>query len=194
MTEREAPQPSTKAPSPNGLDADLERPAAEEEGLAPNVDKTKTTQPSALAGSELMSAVAGDWVLVSYHLLKADSSIEVAVSEAKAYETRERWRLRADGTFLRIMPDNLTFSGQYSLSVADIPLVTAVLRDSSRFLLTASNVYASIPGLERPQEFFVGEIQDQRLVLFYMGKEIDPDRMPSQAHGFRKSWKGGWTW
>jgi hypothetical protein len=89
---------------------------------------------------------------------------------------------------------DLTFSGQYSLSVPKQRTFADVLNDATSFLLTTTNVRANIPGMKRPVEYFAGEVRNQRLVLFYIGKELNATRLPSQAHGFRKSWKGGWTW
>jgi hypothetical protein len=195
VAEREPSPPAPEAPPTIEPDPPPPKPPApEEEGLPPTLEQTTTPPPTTPAGSDLVSAVAGDWVLVSYHMLKNDSSFEVAVSEGKGYETRERWRLRTDGTFLHLMGSDLSFSGRYSVSIPETSPVPSVLSDASRFLLTTTDVHANIPGMERPQEFFIGEVRGERLVLFYMGKEIDPKRLPSQAHGFRKSWKGGWTW
>ena len=145
------------------------------------------------APRELVRAVQGDWVLVSYHMLKDDASVEVAVSDSTKYETRERWRLRDDGTFLHIMGE-ISFSGRYSLSIPGDRPLPLMLNESTSFLLTATDVYANIPGIERPQEYFIGELRGERMVLFYLGKERNAKRLPKQAHGFRKSWKGGWTW
>lgn len=149
--------------------------------------------PTAPASPSLSKSVAGDWVLVSYHMLQNDQLNEVAVSEGNPYGTRERWRLRDDGTFLHVMGE-LTFSGTYTVSIAQEHPVPTALTSAESFVLTTTNVTANVPGLERPIEYYAGDVRNDRLVLFYLGKHYTPERPPGQAHGFRKSWRGGWTW
>jgi hypothetical protein len=169
----------------------------------PDVDEARPTVvpppppahvPAPVAVSDLQEAIEGDWVLVSYHLQKDGNFFEVAVSEDKNYGARERWRLRSDGTFIHIMDGKLTFSGRYLVSVDPADKSQGLLPEGAPFVLTATDVHSNVPGIERPLEFFRGEIHNERLVLFYLGQSQDPKRPPSQAHGFRKSWKGGWTW
>ena len=168
-------------------DVGTPRPAVVPPPSPPNV-------PDPVVLSEMQAAIEGDWVLVSYHLQKDGTFFEVAVSEDKGYDSRERWRLRSDGTFIHIMDGKLTFSGRYSVSVETTDKSQGLLPHGAPFVLTATDVHSTVPGIERSMEFFRGEIRDERLVLFYLGQSQDPKRPPSQAHGFRKSWKGGWTW
>ncbi len=188
--EPKSPERPDEPKSPE-LPDEPEPPAPEKTVLPP--EPVAPPPPDLPAPNELVRAVQGDWVLVSYHMLKDDSSFEVAVSDSTKYETRERWRLREDGTFIHVMGE-ISFSGRYSISIPGDRPLPVVLSDSTSFLLTATDVYASIPGLERPVEYFIGDIRGERMVLFYLGKEWNTERLPKQAHGFRKSWKGGWTW
>jgi len=151
---------------------------------------------SAAAGNKAKTPViAGDWILVGYHVNNGKRFLEVPVSEPAPGETPERWRFRKDGTFLHLMDAKLGFSGTYEIEPITIPAArAATLRDGTGFLITTIDVVATIPGIDRSVEYFQGIWKDDRMVLFYLGKSKEPKKPPTQGHTFRKSWKGGWTW
>jgi hypothetical protein len=140
-------------------------------------------------------SVAGDWILVGYHVDNGKRFIEMPVSEPSPGETPERWRLRKDGTFMHLMDAKLGFSGTYEVTPLQIPAKrAATLREGTGFLITTIDVVATIPGIARSVEYFHGIYKDDRMVLFYLGNSLEPKRPPTQGHTFRKSWKGGWAW
>jgi len=151
---------------------------------------------SADAGGKAKTPViAGDWILVGYHVNNGKRFIEMPVSEPSPGETPERWRLRKDGTFLHLMDAKLGFSGTYEVTPLQIPAKrAATVREGTSFLITTTDVVATIPGIARSVEYFHGIYKDDRMVLFYLGNSQEPKRPPTQGHTFRKSWKGGWTW
>jgi hypothetical protein len=139
--------------------------------------------------------IAGDWILVGYHVDNGKRFIEMPISEPSPGETPERWRLRKDGTFLHPMDAKLGFSGTYEVTPLQIPAKrAATLREGTGFLLTTIDVVATIPGIARSVEYFHGVYKDDRMVLFYLGNSLEPKNPPTQGHTFRKSWKGGWAW
>lgn len=139
--------------------------------------------------------IAGDWILVGYHVNNGKRFVEVPVSEPTPGDTPERWRFREDGTFLHLMDAKLGFSGTYTIEPLTIPPErSATVPNGSGFLITTKDVVATIPGIERNVEYFHGTWKDDRMVLFYLGASKEPKRPPTQGHTFRKSWKGGWTW
>lgn len=143
-----------------------------------------------------LPTLEGDWILVGYHMNNGKRFVEVPVSEPSPGDTPERWRFRADGTFLHLMDAKLGFSGTYSVIPMDIPPEQAsTLREGNSFLVVTTDVVVTIPGMaERKAEYFHGIQKDDRIVLFYLGDSTNPKKIPNQGHTFRKSWKGGWTW
>ena len=140
-------------------------------------------------------SLEGDWILVGYHMHNGKRFLEVPVAEPSPGDTPERWRFRADGTFLHLMDNKLGFSGTYSVVPMAIPPQQAsTVREGQSFLIVATDVVSTIPGIQRNAEYFHGIQKDDRIVLFYLGDSTNPKKPPSQGHTFRKSWKGGWTW
>jgi hypothetical protein len=139
--------------------------------------------------------IEGDWILVGYHVDNGKRFIEIPVSEPSPGDTPERWRLREDGTFLHLMDAQLGFSGIYEVTPLQLPpKQAATVREGTGFLITTTDVVATIPGITRNVEYFHGVYKDDRIVLFYLGNSLEPKRPPTQGHIFRKSWKGGWAW
>ncbi len=175
-----------------------EPPPVEGDAQEPAVIEPAVMEPPrepAHTPGELAGAVAGDWILVAYHMRSDDGFFEVALSGDKPYDVRERWRLRDDGTFLHVMGDSLSFSGRYEISARSMGHDQATtVPGGTAFLLTARDVHSNVPGIQRPVEYFSGVIKGDRLVFFYLGTTQSPTKPPSQAHAFRRSWRGGWTW
>ena len=147
------------------------------------------------ANAKKKISVEGDWILVGYHMHNGKRFLEVPVAEPSPGDTPERWRFRADGTFLHLMDAKLGFSGTYSVVPMDIPPQQAsTVRDGQSFLIVTTKVVSTIPGIQRNAEYFHGIQKDDRMVLFYLGNATNPKKPPTQGHTFRKSWKGGWTW
>ena len=147
------------------------------------------------ADNDKVPTIEGDWILVGYHVDNGKRFIEMPVSEPNPGDTPERWRLREDGTFLHLMDAKLGFSGTYQVTPLQIPPKhAATVREGTGFLITTTDVVATIPGIVRNVEYFHGVYKDDRIVLFYLGNILEPKRPPTQGHIFRKSWKGGWAW
>ena len=162
------------------------------DGPTSGVAATVLPPPSPQAHASL----AGDWILVSYHLSQDGTYFESPLSEPSPGDSRERWRLREDGTFQHIMGDTLAFSGTYQAREASPHLNPRdILPNGEAFLLETLDVAIStVPGQKRAREYWWGVHQGERLVLFYFGPSTTSDRDNLQGHEFRKSWKGGWTW
>ena len=86
--------------------------------------------------------------------------------------------------YRRVMGSNLSFSAQYEILA---PVFTETFIDGTPFLLRATNVVSSIPGIQRPEEFFHGEISSEGLILFLIGSKLKRDKLPSQGHQYEKN-------
>ena len=173
--------------------------------VPPNEVLTPVEEPVAVQGQSEPAPVAvdggnevpiaGDWILESYALHDGNRYVERALSRRSPDRSPERWRLREDGSFIHVMSDTLSFTGRYTVSAATLPApIRALTPSATGVLVTTTEVEASIPGVRHEVQYYLGALIGDRLVLYFTGKTPEvTDRMP-QGHGFRRSWKGGWTW
>ena len=125
---------------------------------------------------KVLALLRGDWVLVSYFLLDKNEYIEVPITP-EPLELVESWSFRK-GSYRRIMDKNLSFSAKYSVYKAPYPQKAI---EGTPFLLRAQNVVSSVPGIRRAEEFFYGEVAQDRVVFFYLGQNF-ADPSPKQGH------------
>ena len=85
---------------------------------------------------------------------------------------------------LQVESQELGFSGRYSIETAPV-LDWQGLPTGERFLLHAADVKCTVPGIERPEEFFLG-VSGEELSLFYLGQFRELGTAPSQGHVFRR--------
>jgi len=143
----------------------------------------------------LTKALIGDWILVSYHLTEDGEFFEVPISSSKHSSPPERWHFQKDGTFRQIMSGALTFSGHWQVAKISLePHWLDPLPKGKGLLLSRTKVRSNIPGIKRPEDHYWGVINGERLILYYLGQSQKPAKLPSQGHGLRKSWRGGWDW
>ena len=81
------------------------------------------------------------------------------------------------------MDSKLSFSAKYEILA---PIFTETFLEGTPFLMRSTNVVSSIPGIQRPEEFFHGEISSEGLLLFYIGAKLKTDALPSQGHQYEK--------
>jgi hypothetical protein len=144
---------------------------------------------------KLSKALVGDWILVSYHLSEDGSFFEVPVSRKSGRDPLERWHFRKDGTFRHVMSGALVFSGHWQAAKTTLESRwMEALPGGQALLLTRTKVRSNVPGIQRPVEYYWGVLNEDHLVLYYLGQSLVPDKPPTQGHGLRRSWRGGWDW
>ena len=132
----------------------------------------------------LHKMLQGEWELVSYHLYDDGDYFSVPVTKDKI-ELRESWNFN-ENRFRHIMDKTLTFSGKYSLlEPVSLPHPPQALQNSSTFTLYCTKIYSSF-GSKKQQKHYYGELKEEKLILYYLGSEVQSNMQPKQGHEFRK--------
>ena len=131
--------------------------------------------------AKIKKLLRGQWFLVSYHLNNNGSYMEIPKTN-KPFDLVENFTFK-ESKYRRVMDTNLSFSAKYEILA---PIFTETFIDGTPFLLRATNVVSSIPGIQRPEEFFHGEISSEGLILFLIGSKLKRDKLPSQGHEYEK--------
>jgi len=191
----EPPPPPAPAPAQMTEPAPEPVQAPEEPEAAVVPTPPEPPLPLPRPSRKLARALAGDWILVSYHLKDEGAFFEVPLTSSRSKSAPERWHFRADGTFRHVMADTLVFSGNWQVARWKLEdLWTDAVPKGTPILISGLKVRSNIPGIQRAEEHYWGVFNDERLVLYFLGETQKPKKLPTQGHGFRKSWKGGWTW
>ena len=129
----------------------------------------------------MQQQIKGKWELVSYHFKDGEEYMEVPITPSPL-DLVEQW-IFTGSSYRLLMDKQLSFSGSYTLLESHKRILTF---KGTHFILHAKKVRSSIPGVQRPEEFFYGILSEDSLILFYLGVTLKKEVSLSQGHRYEK--------
>ena len=144
-------------------------------------DEEPARAPHLLA---LEEALQGEWVLTESYFW--DKGRYNAQQETSQYRDREYLQFSQEQYF-RVMDSGLFFSSRFAASdPVSIPQDVAVLPEAEVFLLHSMDVSSSISGFKRDHDFYHAELDEDQLVLFYLGTRLAHKERPIRGYRYQR--------